>query len=301
MLAIREAQGKWNCVQFWYRLPEIKSESTPKQICYTFTGNSEVCVNGDSYEIKLGGWTTTEHPIANFSPLGYCTPWNAEYWILNSGGFVIRKNAFGVILNEYAPSSVDNDPNSDYTFTVAFTFNDSTTCGQTLTYYNQLKNGVMFAPSEWGYAPAVPTLKFYPTKINIKNNNGDIIQTIEGNRTPTVAIKNAIETNTCRFTAWVYAHDEWLAPSDRVVIDKRLSEGKKRTIVLIQNGVNRVQIRLIFLKDGICNYPDVKVIPCKPEKPPEENCPSGTCIECINGDFKCCYDGHLRLIKSIRL
>jgi hypothetical protein len=294
-------------VCLYYKLPVLT-----KQVCYTFPNGNEICVNGDNYEIKYGGWTTTENPIASFSPKGYCTHWKREWWTLSGGTFFIRETDYDNRFNEFAPSNVENNPDTDFTFTADFTVNNSASCGQTLTYYNQLKDGVMFAPSEWGYSSSVPTLKFYPTKINIKNNNGQVIKIIQGDGTPTIRV---INSNVCNYSnvPWVLGSKIAVTPNDSILTKKLIANGKKCTQVFLMvnnrvgfSGVDAPKLQLLFYRCSDCGYPEIKLTDCteKGEKPPKkkvENCPPNTCYECTEGNIKCCYDSKLKLIKTIKL
>lgn len=276
MPVVREAQGEWNCVQIWYRLPSIKS----KQICYTFPGTSEVCVIGDNYNI-----TSTNHLI----PTGPVT-------------------GTGIVIGDGGNPS-DGVPYYGLKFDFNGTLTLFNSCANS-NYYCFKIDGEWYNPGnlfhscgspQYAYQKSSTKIYLLQYTINIKDINGTIIHTATGNSNPSVRI---IGSDICGYENWMLSHEEFLSPSEEVFIQNTTYEKEKRIFVFIRKtigklpGVPTPQLRLALYQSAICNYPQVQIKPCYRS---DKKCPPNTCYECNNNGYKCCYDRNLNLIKSIKL
>ena len=277
----------------------------PGKICYQFFGNSESCLEGDHFEIELGGWTIIEHPIAPFSPNGYCTQWDTEYWVKNGGGFSLKEyNKSGI--SYPAPSNVDNNPDSIYTTSPSFTINN---CGMTLSYLNQLKNAQLFSANEWGFAPSPPTNKFYPTKIKIYNANNNLVGMMQGDGMPTTRVMSG--TSHYDFTkpdiTTIYKR---AFPGSRIAVENPTNTSVRAVeyfpiLPFIPIGSPSISdlheiIRLENPTSSTCTIPPMIKWSCLGACSDGEKCPDNTCTSYSNGDHICCIgeDGKILAIVS---
>jgi len=283
----------------------------PKYVCYTFPGQLEICVPGDSYVINYGGWTCTEYPVASWSYLGYCVPWQNEYWLQTTKTITTRKNYNGQIINQYNTSNAENVNSDVWTVSVHHYVQDSTTCGYRLPYYNQLKNGATWKSNWWGLALNQPTYLFYPTKIDIKNASGVITSTVSGNGTPTVRTMNATPTSKYNFSQPDLVRLYKRAfPGSRIAIENPTSTSVRAVeyypllpfIPMPSPSISNMYeiFRVDNSADSVCTIPPLVRWECLGSCSDGKVCPPGTCTTYAKGDDVCCIgqDGTVIAIVS---
>ena len=284
-------------ILFRVRIPE---PSLPQKICYQFRGGEFVCVVASSYSLCLGGWCAIENPVASFSPLGPCTPWYTEYWLLRDGGYAIRSDATGFVSLPCAPSDVENDPSDSFSAPFSFSFSNSASCGQLLNFYHQAKNGSVYTPNQWGFAAFPPRFVFRSTILYLTSSSGTIA--VEGLGSPSITIVSPVS---CRFgsdeTIREFSYSRVL-PGSRVSVENEVVGGLYSAVIReyysphydlgspLSPPIEYSRIIAEYSSPPGCSlYPEVSWDcdgGCHGKR-----CPDGTCLKIKNGGDICCY-GH---------
>jgi hypothetical protein len=263
-------------VNVWYRLPKLMS--VLKQICYQFSGQGEVCIEGDNYQITSENiyqvsWSWYSGDNQQIPGGGNSATVKADSYNTTSaesqGEIYVNFVYLGVTY-----SIVYYNPNNDPIPTVNF-------CSDPIVLTSSCSRG-----SNGGTKVYAATFSISLTEtrytVNIKNSSNQIIHTASGNSNPSVRIIEASQTCTLDTSSWEFGGN--FNGNNSTVEQKQYTDilGRKSIKLIQYYGLLGIE-RLNKNSPAGCDiYPEIKTIGC--QKKEDCNGYRNTFSGCCRGD-----------------